>query len=186
MNWNEGNVFILNDFDDSMESSIVLPLTTEVKKQSNRRDGQLDLYVNSFGGFTHLVYHIIELVEIAKRNDVIVRTIVPSVAFSAGSMLAITGTPGERYIAKGAEHMIHYGRTLGTQEETPKQVERMAEYKARDFKNLYKHYEKYIDVEGLKLSTEMLDDGFFIPSNKCIKHKLADKYLDKFDIGIED
>lgn len=182
MNWNEGNVFILNDFDDSMESSIVLPLTLEVQKQSKLKDGQIDLWVNSFGGYAHLVFHIIELVEIAKNNGVTVRTIVPSVAFSAGSMLAITGTPGERYIARTGEHLIHYGRSMGSAEETPKQIERWSAYKARDFKNTIEHYKKYASVPNL--DTEMMDDGFFLPAQKCVKYKLADKYIDgKFDVG---
>lgn len=181
MNWNEDNIFILNDFDDSMESSVVLPLTLEVQKQSQLRNGQIDLYINSFGGYVHLVSHIIELVEIAKRNDVVVRTIVPSIAFSAGSMLAVTGTPGERYIARDAEHLIHYGRSLGTAEETPKQIERYGAYKTRGFASTIKHYEKYSKVP--KLDVELLDDGFFVPSNKCIRWGLADKYIDKLDVG---
>ena len=180
MNWNEGNVFILNDFDEGMESSIVLPLTLEVQKQSRERDGQIDLYVNSFGGYAHLVHHLIELVEIAKRNDVVVRTIVPSVAFSAGSMIAVAGTPGERYISKDAEHLIHYGRAMGSQEETPKQVERWSAYKARDFKKAITHYQKYAKVPNL--DTEMMDDGWFIPAAKCIKYGLADKYIEKLEI----
>lgn len=181
MNWNEDHIFILNDFDDSMESSVVLPLTLEIQKQSQLKNGQIDLYINSFGGYAHLVSHMIELVELAKRNDVVVRTIVPSVAFSAGSMLAVAGTPGERYIARDGEHLIHYGRTMGTAEETPKQIERYAAWKARGFKSSIAHYEKYSKVPNLDI--EMMDDGYFVPANKCIKFGLADKYMDKFDIG---
>jgi ATP-dependent protease ClpP protease subunit len=178
MRWNEDNLFILNDFDDAMESNIVLDLTLEVQKQMGRTDGQIDLWVNSFGGYAHLVHHIIELIEMAKREGVVVRTVVPSVAFSAGSMVAVAGTEGERYIARDAEHLIHYGRAMGSQEETPKQVERWAAYKARDFKRAITHYQKYTDVPNL--DTEMMDDGFFIPANKCIRWGMADKYIDKF------
>lgn len=179
MRWNEDNVFILNDFDDSMESNLVLDLTLEVEKQATKIDGHIDLWVNSFGGYTHLVNHMIQLLEIAKRNGVTVRTMVPAIAFSAGSMIAIAGSPGERYIARDAEHLIHYGRTMGTQEETPKQVERWSAYKDRDFKRLFAHYQKHANVPNL--DTEMMDDGFFIPAAKCLKFGLADKYLDKFD-----
>lgn len=175
----EDNVFVLNDFDDSMESGIVLPLTMEIKKQSDLKDGQIDLWINSFGGYAHLVFHLIELIEIAKRDGVKVRTIVPSVAFSAGSMLAVAGSPGERYIAKSGEHLIHYGRT-GSVEETPKQVERWSAYKSRDFKNTIAHYQKYSNVPDI--DTEMMDDGFFIPAKSCIKWGLADKYLDKLEL----
>lgn len=181
MNWNEGNTFIFNDFDDSMESSIVLPLTLEVQKQSQLKNGRIDLWVNSFGGYAHLVGHLIELIEIAKSNGVVVRTIVPSVAFSAGSMLSISGTPGERFIGRDAEHLIHYGRTMGTAEETPKQIERYAAWKSRGFKSSLAHYKKYSNVPNLDV--EMLDDGYFVPANKCIKYGLADKYMDKLDIG---
>lgn len=175
----EDNVFVLNDFDDSMEAGIVLPLTMEIKKQSELKDGRIDLWINSFGGYAHLVFHLIELVEIAKKNGVKVRTIVPSVAFSAGSMLAVTGTPGERYIAKNGEHLIHYGRT-GSIEETPKQIERWSEYKRRDFNNTLAHYKKYCNVNDI--DTEMMDDGFFVPAPKAIKFGLADKYMDKLEL----
>lgn len=175
----EDNIFVLNDFDDSMESGLVVPLTMEIKKQSELKDGQIDLWINSFGGYAHLVFHLIELVEIAKREGIKVRTIVPSVAFSAGSMLAVTGTPGERYIAKSGEHLIHYGRT-GSIEETPKQVERWSAYKTRDFKNTIAHYQKYSSVPDI--DTEMMDDGFFIPAKNCLKFGLADKYMDKLEL----
>lgn len=178
MRWNEDNVFILNDFDDSMESNLVLDLTLEVEKQIGKVNGHIDLWVNSFGGYTHLVNHMIQLLEIAKREGVTVRTIVPAIAFSAGSMIAIAGSEGERYIARDAEHLIHYGRTMGTQEETPKQVERWSAYKDRDFKRLFNHYQKFARVPNLDI--EMMDDGFFIPAAKCIKFGLADKYIDKF------
>lgn len=181
MRWNEGNVFVLNDFDDNMEGNIVLDLTLQIQEQAKVKDGGIiDLYINSFGGYAHLVFHLIELVELAKRQGTVVRTIVPSVAFSAGSMLAVAGTPGERYISKAGEHLIHYGRT-GSVEETPKQVERFAEYKKRDFKNTLAHYQKYANVPNL--DTEMMDDGWFIPAKDCVKWKLADKFLDKFDIS---
>lgn len=175
------NIFYLTDFDEAMEREIVLALTRQIQKQKRLRDGRIDLYINSYGGYAHLVHNMIELVEIAKREDIVVRTIVPSVAFSAGSMLAITGTPGERYIAKQAEHLIHYGTTFGTAESTPKQVERWNGFKNRDFKRTIDHYNTYSDVPGL--DSEMMDDGFSIPSAKCIKWGLADKYLSRFDIG---
>lgn len=177
----EGNVFFIGDFDDSAERELTVPLIREIQKQSQLKWGRIDLYINSFGGYGHLVDQFVELVELAKGNDVTVRTIIPSVAFSAGSILAVTGTPGERYIARTGNHLIHYGSALGAAESTPLQVERFSAYKKSDFKNTLLHYNKYADVPNL--SEEMLDDGFFVPAAKCIKWGLADKYLDKFDIG---
>lgn len=179
---NEGNVFFIGDFDDSLEREVAIPLTKEIQKQKKYRDGQIDLYINSFGGYAHLVMHLVELVELAKREGVTIRTIVPSVAFSAGSMLAIAGTPGERYISKSGEHLVHYGST-GSVETTPTQIERYRAWKDRDFKNTIKHYQKYTKIPNLE--EHLKDDGFFVPARDCIKWGLSDKYLDKFDVGTD-
>lgn len=180
---NEGNVFFIGDFDDSAEKELVIPLTKEIQKQRKLREGRIDLYINSFGGYAHLLGHLTQLVEIAKRDGIVVRTIVPDVAFSAGSMLAVTGTPGERYIARTGNHLIHYGQT-GSTESTPLQVDRFWEWKKSDFANTVKHYERYAEVPDIR--DHVADDGFFVPASKCIKWKLADKYLEKFDIGYDE
>jgi ATP-dependent protease ClpP protease subunit len=177
---NDGNIFFVGDFDDSMESDLLIPLTKEIQKQRLLKDGRLDLYINSFGGAIYLVQHLIELVEIAKREGIVVRTIVPSAAYSAGSILAITGTPGQRYIAKDAQHLVHYGMN-GGMNTTPMQVERQTEYNSNMFKWNFNHYKKYADIPNLDL--QMQDDYFFINARNCIKWKLADKYMEKLDIG---
>jgi ATP-dependent protease ClpP protease subunit len=180
VNYNDGPVFYLTDFDDAMEGNIVVALTREIQAQRMFKKGHIDLWINSFGGYGHLVDHLIELVEIAKRDGVKVRTMVPAVAFSAGSMLAIAGTPGERYISRGGEHLIHYG-SIGSVETTPEQIARFTAYKTRNFKAALSHYKKYANVPDL--DNHMLDDGFFVPAQKALKWKLADQYLDKLDIG---
>jgi ATP-dependent protease ClpP protease subunit len=177
---NDGNIFFVGDFDDNAERELVIPLTKEIQKQRKRKDGRIDLYINSFGGYVHLVEHLVGLVEIAKSNGITVRTIVPACAYSAGSMLAITGTPGERYIAKTAEHLIHYGM-IGSAETTPTQIERNTAWKTRSFNNAVKHYERYSDVPDLR--EKIKDDGFFVTSRDAIKWGLADKTMEKFDIG---
>lgn len=183
MNKHDGNVFFLGDFDDSAEDEITVPLIREIEEQSKLRDGRIDLWINSFGGYAHVVYALTELVEMAKREDIVVRTIVPNIAFSAGSMLAIAGTPGERYIARNGTHLIHYGTTIGTAESTPQQIDRWSAFKKRDFENTLKHYRRYAN-EKCPLDAEMLDDGWSIPANKCIVYGLADKYMDKLDLNV--
>jgi ATP-dependent protease ClpP protease subunit len=180
LNFNDGNVFLITDFDDGMEAGLVIPLIREIQKQREYKYGRIDLHINSWGGYAHLVDQLTELVEVAKGEGITVRTIVPAIAFSAGSMLAITGTPGERYIARNANHLVHYGRT-GSSESTPLQIERFHAWKKADFKNVIKHYNKYSAVPNIE--DHLNDDGFFIKASDCIKWGLADKYLDKFDIG---
>lgn len=182
MNFNDDNVFFLADFDDNMEANIVLPLTREIQKQRQLKNGRIDLYINSFGGYRHLVFQLISLVELAKREGITVRTIVPDIAYSAGSILAVTGTPGERYIERTAEHLIHYGQT-GSAESTPEQVERNYIQKQQGFKKILDHYQKHTKIDRADLDQLMNDDSAYIPANKCIKWGLADKYMEKFDIG---
>jgi len=174
----DDNVFYISDFEDSLESLFV-PLVQEIKEQRKLREGRIDLHINSFGGYAHLVLGLVEYVELAKRDGVTVRTFVPSVAFSAGSMLAITGTSGERYISRTGEHLVHYGST-GSVETTPTQIERYRAWKDRDFKNTVKHYQKYANVPNLE--QHLADDGFFVPARDCIKWGLADKYSDKLEL----
>lgn len=184
----EDNVFFIGDFDDALENDVVIPLTKEIEVQAKKRvwtpsealgehHARIDLHVNSVGGYAHLCYNLVELVELAKQNGVLVRTVVPDIAFSAGSMLAITGTPGQRYIGKHAEHLVHYGQQMSF-ESTPTQVERFTKFKERTFKTHLAHYKKYTNIPNLE--SEMLDDGFFVVAKNAIKWGLADKYLDKF------
>ena len=180
LNSNEDNIFFLTDFDDSMEGDIVLPLIQQIQKQRRLVDGRIDLYINSFGGYRHLVFQLISLIENAKREGIVVRTIVPDIAYSAGSILAVTGTPGERYIERTAEHLVHYGIT-GSSETTPEQLERNHVQKVEGFRKIKKHYEKHANVPDL--SALMSDDNAFITAPKCIKWGLADHYMEKFDIG---
>lgn len=173
------NKFFIGDFDDDLENTLVIPLTREIATQAEKRDGQIDLHINSAGGYSHLVFHLIELVELARKNDVTVRTIVPNMAFSAGSMLAITGTPGERYVGRNAEHLVHYGAIM-SMETTPNQIERYRRYKERNFKATVAHYRKYADIPNLDV--EMLDDAWFVPAKDAIKYKMADKYMERLEL----
>lgn len=175
----EENVFFIGDFDDALEQQVIVPLTKEIESQAKLKKGRIDLYINSCGGYLHLVNHMTELVEIAKREGVVVRTIVPDIAYSAGSMLAITGTRGERYVGRRAEHLVHYGQIMSF-ETTEEQVDRFTAHKKRMFRGNFEHYQKYANIPDL--SQKMLDDGYFVPAKQAIKYGMADKYMEKMFI----
>jgi len=177
---NEENVFFIGDFDESLEREVAIPLIRQIQKQRRLSNGRIDLHINSFGGHVHLMQQLVEYVEIAKSDGIVVRTIVPAVAFSAGSMLAVTGTPGFRYIGRAGEHLVHYGQTASF-ETTPTQIQRLSAWKERGFKTNIAHYKKYCDIPDLEKRME--DDGFFVVARDAIKWSMADKYLDKFDLG---
>lgn len=172
----EDNTFFIGDFDDQLEQTVIIPFTEEIKKQSELKKGRIDLFINSVGGYLHLVNHFTELVELAKAQGVVVRTIVPDIAFSAGSMLAITGSPGERYIGRRAEHLVHYGQIMSF-ETTEEQIDRFTAHKKRLFKGNLDHYKKYCNIP--EIDQKMLDDGYFVPARKAIQWGMADKFMDK-------
>lgn len=174
------NTFYIGEFDDEMEQNIIIPLTHAVRNQAELRDGRLDFFINSYGGNAHVMMHIIELVELAKRNDVVVRTIITGAAYSAGSMLAVAGTPGERYMSKDAMHLVHYGSTGGSSEATPTQTSRVHDANQIMFKQVIDHYNKYCDIPDLKKNIQ--DDNWFITSTKAKRWKMVDNYLDKFEL----
>jgi ATP-dependent protease ClpP protease subunit len=183
VNKNEGNVFLIGDFDDSMEGDIIIPFIRQIQHQTRLVDGRIDLYINSFGGYAHLAFQLISLVEMAKRENIIVRTIVPDVAYSAGSLLAVTGSPGYRFIERKANHLVHYGTAGGSNESTPEQLQRIFEEKGRHFKKMRQHYLDYTNIPPEELDRLMNDDMAFIPAAKCIRWGMADGYMDKFFPG---
>jgi len=175
----EDNIFFIGDFDDALERDVILPLTVAIREETKKNEGHIDLYINSMGGYGHVLYHMVGLVETAKRQGVVVRTIVTDSAFSAGSMLAITGTPGERYISRTGSHLIHYG-SIASFESTPEQIARYTKWKSGFFKSNVALYKKYSDVPNLE--QHIADDGFFVSAPEAIKWKLADKFMDKLEI----
>ena len=157
-----------------------MPLTTAVKQQAELKDGRIDLYVNSYGGNAHILMHILELVELAKRNEVVVRTIVTGAAYSAGSMLAVAGTPGERYISKHAMHLVHYGNTGASAETTPMQAVRKHNADQDMFNYVLKHYENFCNIPDL--AENIQDDNWYIKATQAKRWGMADQYLDKLDL----
>ena len=180
--YQEGNSFLVSDFTDAMETDVVFPFIEEVKKQSKVVNGYIDLHINSFGGYAHLAESIIAWIEKAKQNGVVIRTIVSGVAYSAGSMVAVAGSPGHRYINLGSDHLMHYGTAIGLSESTPEQARRVNTKKDSDFKRASAHYVGYTKMDKNEVEALMRDDYAFIPAKTCIKLGLADKYMDKMSL----
>jgi ATP-dependent protease ClpP protease subunit len=176
----ENRFYILGTFTNDLNKTIVVPMTKKIEELSLLRDPVMDVYINSPGGNGYVVMHLIRLFEQAKANGIKVRTIIPSYAYSAGSMLAIAGTLGERYVGETAEHLVHYGYQYGWAETTPLQIDRNAAQKKRWFEQLLNHYKKYSNIPNIEAKVK--DDSYFIPAEKCIKWGLADKYMSEMTV----
>ena len=171
---NNNKFYIFGDFDDDLLIDIIVPLSNKIDQLKQQKNAEIELHINSNGGCADVLFKLIDLVEMAKRNDIVVKTIVTLYAFSSGSLLAITGTKGERYISKNAEHLIHHGQFGGGRRQTALQIERMANKEKRWIEAVYNHYKEYCKIP--KLREEMKDDQFYLPADKCIEYGLADKF----------
>jgi ATP-dependent protease ClpP protease subunit len=173
------NTLFIGDFDE-IQDELILELYEQIREQKRYKDGTIDLHITSQGGNWYTLRDMVELVEVAKARGIVVRTIVPSMAYSAGSMLAVAGTYGERYIGREADHLVHYGTVDGPPETTPLQSERVSLWKSKGFKSVVNHYKKYCDIPDIE--EQIKDDLFFIPAVKCKKWGLADKFIDELEL----
>lgn len=171
---NKNTYFINGTFNDEMRSQVIWNLEKHINELKEKKNPILTFYISSHGGNGYLLLDIVSLFERAKANGIIIRTIVTSHAYSAGSMLAIAGTKGERYISEYAEHLAHYGSFDGVTKYTPLQVEREYEHTKRWNDTMIKHYNKYSKIPDIK--NKLKDDSFFITAAESIEWGLADKY----------
>jgi ATP-dependent protease ClpP protease subunit len=173
-------VYIHGEFNESMVE--LLPqIQTIIDSQKKLKEGKIIFDINSIGGSGQILMSFINLIEKAKKEGVIVETIVQCKGSSCGSMLACSGTVGHRYISEYAEHLCHFGSGW-SKWASPTQIERGAEYALRWQNNAKAMYKKYCEPtaqEGYitKLFENMKDDCFYVPAEECIKYGLADKIL---------
>lgn len=173
----ENRFYIAGEFNTDMETAVIPALRKAIDNQANLKDGSIEFWISSNGGNGLALVQMVELVELAKRKGLTVRTIVASHAYSAGSMLAITGTKGERYISRYADHLPHYGSFDGYRKTTPLQVERHAEHWRHWTGLILDHYRRYADIPDLE--KKLRDDDLWVPAEQCIEWGMADKYMDE-------
>ena len=180
---NANAVYIYGAFDES-----IITLLPEIKKQIDTqktlKDGKIIFHINSNGGQIRILQSLLNLVEYAKKENVIVETIVECNAFSCGSLLACSGTIGHRYISEYGEHLIHSARCW-QHSSTLEQIDRNANYMKRVINNLKDIYKKYCTLTAKNgcvrnlLHHAFKDDNFYISAKDCIKYGLADKILNE-------
>lgn len=177
------NVFYISEFDKDMTDYLVIPFYRAIKEQVEEYPhggGRIDMYVNSYGGETHLAFHLVSMMELAKAKNIIVRTIVTDTAMSSGSIVSVAGSEGHRYVAKDASLLVHYGYIPVAEVTTPLQAQRNRVYHETHFNHILRHYERYCDIP--ELEDKMNDDNCYITGTQAKRWGMADKFLDKFDL----
>lgn len=132
------------------------------------------LDINSQGGLQSVLVSFLDIVETAKRSNIIVKTIVHGEACSAASILAAAGTPGYRFISPLGFHMIHQG-SVGAIGDTDVALQRDAKHAELIFKRVKNLYKQYANIP--KLDKKLRHDNCWADSEKAIRWGLADKLL---------
>jgi ATP-dependent protease ClpP protease subunit len=168
------NVFIYGEFDKSFPECVISPLIKLVESKKQLKNGTINIYIDSNGGYARMVWNVVSILEEAKKSGVTIKTYVFGSAYSCGSILAIVGSENERYISRNAEHVVHLGAT-GTRVQTNLQLEREVGAMKKHFERVVAHYKKYCNIPNIE--DALKDDSFFIFDKDIIRNKMADKFI---------
>lgn len=169
----ENIIYIHGEFDQSISEKVFPPFYALMAKEKDKKEGKIIIDINSDGGITYYLKQLISLVEKCKSEGIIVETRVFARAYSCGSMLAMTGSKGHRFIGEFAEHLCHLGAGATGNVHTDKQLERGSERIKAHFDFVRSLYKKYAKIPNL--NEVIKDDNLFVRGNQIIEWGLADK-----------
>lgn len=170
-----GDVFILGEFDHTISQHVVPALRALIDEKAKERDAFITIYINSNGGYTHELYNLLSLIELAHARGVGIVTVVTGRAYSCGSMLAIHGD--HRVMYKYASHIIHLGRQGALDISTEKQIKRETTQMENHFNNIRKLYKEHTKLPAKELEEALTDDSYFLTAEECVKYGLCDEIL---------
>lgn len=171
---NDGNVFILGEFDSTISQNVVPGLAKKIRDEANKPDGQIWFYINSNGGYCSELYNLLSLIDLAKSLGIKIFTVNMGRAYSCGSMLAIHGD--HRAMYKYAKHLLHLGKQ-GEDVTTFEQINRTEKRWREHFDNIVRMYKENTKMEEKEIREILKDDGYFMNAEECKKYGLVDEII---------
>lgn len=136
-------------------------------------DKDISFYINSPGGSVTAGMAIYDTMQFIRPD---IHTIVMGQAASMGSLLAMAGAPGKRFILPNARHMIH--QPLGGASGQATDVEIQARELLRWKEVLTNIYVTHTGKSFETLRTDMERDNF-MTAEQSVAYGLADKIIDR-------
>ena len=167
-------IYIYGYFDDTIMTKVIPEFQDLISKQSEVKNGEIKININSNGGYIYILKNMLSLVESAKVLDITVSTTCFSDAFSCASILAASGSVGSRTVGEFTSHLLHLGATHLTAH-TDKQLEREVDMSKRHFDFIRTMYKRYAKVKNLERAIK--DDRYFITGKDIIENGLADNIV---------
>ena len=143
--------------------------------ESDNPDADILFYINSPGGSVTAGMSIYDTMQYITPQ---ISTIVMGQAASMGSLLALAGATGKRYILPNARHMIHQpsGGARGMQSDIEIQYKEITFLK----KNLIRIYRDHNTADKTYAQLEVdMDRDFFMSAEQAVAYGLADKIISK-------
>ena len=144
--------------------------------EADNPDKAISFYINSPGGSVTAGMAIYDTMQFIRPD---IHTIVLGQAASMGSLLAMSGTAGHRFILPNARHMIH--QPLGGASGQATDVEIQARELLRWKKVLTEIYVRHTGKPYDQLTQDMERD-FFMTADEAVIYGLADKKITKRDM----
>jgi ATP-dependent protease ClpP protease subunit len=169
-----GRFYIFGDIDETIPEMITAPLVEEIINRSKTLEKEsIQIFITSNGGRLDYAFDLVAAFDMAKTMGIVIETIVPSTACSAGSLIAICGH--HRIVSERTYHLLHFAKNWDYSH-NPEMSKRNHENLAFLNKQMIKLYEERTKVKDVK--EKMLADNFMINGGKeLIKQGLADQLI---------
>lgn len=186
------NVYILTDLCGETTNGLIMQLTQWVNGLSptyqNNKSVKiyspyeiipenipvLNVWINSGGGTESLMLSVLNMFNMASAHGTIIRTYNIGRANSSASMLAVSGTPGYRFMYQDAYNMIHYGSSKKTMNH-PDEMEFLLkdfERSNRTTQNTYLARTKLTEKELSKFY--LIEGSGILDAKQCLTKGLCD------------
>lgn len=170
-----GMFFICGEIDETLPYTIIAPLIREIKKRMIQTNPQpIEFYITSDGGYLDMAFDLITWFEHAKNCGVEIHTYVTSVAFSAASLIAVSGH--HRFGSVRAYHGLHFARGY-EYSHNPLMSDRNNEnmkFLQAELIKVYQNRTKLEDIEG-----KLIADNFMVNGGEdLLKFGLIDELIE--------
>lgn len=170
----DGNVYILGEFDSTISQYVVPALTKKISEEAGKPDAQIWFYINSNGGYCHELYNLLSLIDLAKSLGIKIFTVNMGRAYSCGSMLAIHGD--HRAMYKYARHLAHLGKQ-GEDVTTFEQISRTEKRWREHFENIVTMYKDNTTMPEKMIREVLSDDSYFLNAEECKQYGFVDEVI---------
>lgn len=167
-------VYILGSFDDSISQRVIPEFVSLIEKKRTERFAQIEIFINSYGGYGHVLLSLLSVISIAKMWGIKIITYNLGAAHSCGSILFIHGDT--RRMFKYATSVMHLGCN-GEHWTTFEQLDRVTVTSKKWFNTIVEWYANNTRMKKSQIIKVLKDDKFSMDAKQCLKYGFCDEII---------